>query len=44
MFDIIINEEKCEENTALVHSEGLCGHGLGTSLTKRLNPGPIQLL
>lgn len=40
MFDIVINEEETEENTALVHSE----HGYGTSLTKRLNPGLIQLL
>lgn len=27
MLDIAINEEETEENTALVHSEGLCGHG-----------------
>lgn len=27
MFDIVINDEETEENTALLHSDGLCGHG-----------------
>lgn len=27
MFDIIINDKETEENTTLVHSDGLCGHG-----------------
>lgn len=27
MFDIVINDEETEENTTLLHSDGLCGHG-----------------
>lgn len=27
MFDIVINDEETEENTTLLHSDGLRGHG-----------------
>lgn len=27
VFDFVINDEETEENTTLVHSDGLHGHG-----------------